>query len=473
MYMTLLVVNLLIYIVVLAWYARQPCASAFHPATFYAAVHGFVFVIRPIFAWIGQYQSIYILYRFMPTMNEKMTVITIAILAYVVVMATLVKLAPQRMIFVSVPDDIRDRMKAPVLIASATLGMIALYSILRNVNAAAEGITTMKVTANGYKINTSGNGYLSDAQQMLVPITLMIAWAYRFRFLSLVPFLLFVVLKSSGGGRGPFMIAAATMALLYLYENKRSWPTPRILGLAVVLLMLFVSIGQDRGYAIRSLFFDEPPRVVNLKSKEHDFFDGMDFANMEYVEFLVHTVPKRTGTYNYFADNLQVFTEPVPRVLWPGKPVGPPIQFYNLWDYGNPWGLTISVVGQGWQGLGWLGVVIYAFLTGAFLAAIYRFAVRRIVSPFVLIGYLTFLGGTILYLRDGALLTVLRSELFYLAPVIMSYAIAPDVRLRLNLFRRIGAKSYATALEQARKLARTPNRNIARGGRRQAVSHSK
>lgn len=474
MYEMLLALNVIIYVWVLAWYARKPCATVFHPATFYAAVHGFIFVVRPIFAWFGHYRAVYDIYDFMPTLAEKMTTIGVTALTYLVIMTTMIQLAPQRMEFSKTPDDIRRRMQWPVVIVALTLGLLGAYSALKGIDARAYGTDTMQTTKGGYRINTSGSGYFNDAQQLMVPITLMIAWVFRFRLLSLLPFTAFVILKSSSGGRGPFMIAIAAMGLLYLYEQRRRWPTPKVLPLFAIALVLFVFVGQDRGHAIRGLFLSDQVTHGAGNSSADDknsLLDGMDYANLEYVEFMVHTIPKRTGTYSFFVENLQLFTEPVPRALWSGKPVGPPIQLYNLWDYGHPWGMTIAVPGQGWQGLGWVGVVLYAFLAGAFLAAIYRVSVRKIDSPFILMAYLPFLAGTILYLRDGALLTILRSELFYLAPVFAAYAFSGDVRIRIRLFSELGPKRYAMVLDRVRKKSGRQSSALARAEPR-AVSTS-
>lgn len=55
----------------------------------------------------------------------------------------------------------------------------------------------------------------------------------------------------------------------------------------------------------------------------------MHWANMEFLDN-VETVPRRTGTYGFFGDNPQAFTEPIPRKLWKDKPVGAPIKMLNL-----------------------------------------------------------------------------------------------------------------------------------------------
>jgi hypothetical protein len=55
MYIALLILSVVLFTGVCLYYVGQPAASIFHPATFYLAYHGLVFVIRPIFAWLYAY----------------------------------------------------------------------------------------------------------------------------------------------------------------------------------------------------------------------------------------------------------------------------------------------------------------------------------------------------------------------------------------------------------------------------------
>jgi hypothetical protein len=149
------------------------------------------------------------------------------------------------------------------------------------------------------------------------------------------------------------------------------------------------------------------------------FMEGMDTGNLEYLEFIVYAIPERTGTYGYFVGLLQIFTEPIPRVLWPNKPVGEPIRMYNLFDVGNPAGMTSSLPGQGWANLGWAGVLLWCGLFGAAWGWFYEQFARRSSSSLRMLAYLTFLPLSILFFRDGGLLTILRFGLFLAIPLIV------------------------------------------------------
>ena len=61
--------------VAVAWfYWRSAAASVFHPATLYLAFHGLVFVVRPIFARVYDFRTIYASVGFTPSLSGQMIV---------------------------------------------------------------------------------------------------------------------------------------------------------------------------------------------------------------------------------------------------------------------------------------------------------------------------------------------------------------------------------------------------------------
>ena len=128
-------------------------------------------------------------------------------------------------------------------------------------------------------------------------------------------------------------------------------------------------------------------------------------------------IPQRSGTYDYFLDNFQVFTEPVPRILWPGKPVGEPFRRIWLFDYGFPIGMTRSLPGEGWYALGWLGVLIWCGLWGHVLGSVYRNFVRGPQTTFQMACYMVFIPTLVVAFRDGALLSIVRQTGVYFTPI--------------------------------------------------------
>lgn len=420
MYEVVLLLSVVVFVVTAMAYVRGGLASIFHPFTFYLFTHGLIFVLRPIIVWVRDYRLIYQVYGFSPSLDDKVTVLVAANLGLLAFAFACLRAGNVPMLFRDGPVQRAERVQMSRLLPLLMLICVPLgtYSLLRTVGNAVSGTTSMVFTASGYKVNTTDIGYLSDAMFLLVPICGMFAWYHRFRWYGWLPLVLFVVLKASSGGRGAFVIALACALLFYFYDRKVKVPGVRLMIIGAALAMVFNMVGQDRGYAIRQLLGFEDKAGPQI-GRSLRFLEGMDFANMEYFEFIVYVVPQRSGTYDYFLSNLQLLTEPIPRALWPGKPVGPPIKLMEFFDYGTPYGLSYTVPGVGWFEAGWIGVVLWSMLWGWATGTVYRRFVLGSQGALSVAAYLTFLPLMILAFRDGTILTVARTAVFFLSPPIL------------------------------------------------------
>jgi hypothetical protein len=440
MYFFVLCASALVFAFVLAGYLRSGFASAFHPISVYLAFHGWVFVIRPFFAWFWQYRIIYEVYGFEPSLETKITVIVAANLGLLAFIAGAWRTGGMPLAFRQGPAALahRRRLLTAFLPVVAVLGLIGVASLWSSYTLT---VWTMRSdTANGITINTTANGWFVEAQLLLVPISVLLAWLLRFRWYSLLPLVGFVLLRSGTGGRGPFVVACFAAALLWLFDRRQKWPSPRIVAVALALLGLFYLVGQDRGASVKALL--NQGEVIRVE-KRWDFVESMDWANLEFFEYVATVVPRQTGTYGYFIDNLQVFTEPIPRKYWKDKPVGAPIKMFNLFSYGKPVGMTYSLPGYGWAQGGYLGVIVWCGLWGLALGAIYTRFARSRQGTFAVAAYFAFLPIFVIAFRDGQLLTILRTGVFYLAPVALWYLAAralgiPEARVPVPAVRRSG-----------------------------------
>lgn len=429
MYDFLLALNLTVWVSLTIFYLTRPFASAFHPVSAYLLFHFIVFVFRPILAWHQEFEHVYNTYQFTPSHSDKITVQLATMLGLVcfVLPAMHFGNAPAR--FPRGEHDAAERrgLIRPFWITAMILGPIGLLSIMAYWDSRANDASTMVLdAATGHRINTSGNGYFHNFQLVLATLAIIFAWLYRFRWWSFAPLLAFIVMRAGTGGRAPFVFACAAVAMLYLYEQRRRWPNLRAIAIAALGLALFSQVGQDRGAAVRGLFVEDQSAFSISGSTAPDlkFMEGMDFANLEYFEFLVYAVPQRTGTHGYFLDNLQLLTQPIPRVLWEGKPIGPPIQLFSLFDHGHPIGMTYSLPGNGWIQLGYAGVAIWCGLFGWLFGAIHnRFQQSRHGSTAVL-AYMIFIGFSIQFFRDGLLLVLVQTSATFILPVLLMAGIA-------------------------------------------------
>ena len=129
-------------------------------------------------------------------------------------------------------------------------------------------------------------------------------------------------------------------------------------------------------------------------------------------------MPERTGTYNYGLQYLQLFTEPIPRIFWPGKPPGAPVGLVDISPYVNFLGLTFSLVGDGWVSGGWIGVIITMGLAGIILGCAHRFFWNRTNQVLPSLFYIGLLSISPNWFRDGGI-SVFKFLLWTWAPFII------------------------------------------------------
>ncbi|QZD87501.1 O-antigen polymerase [Qipengyuania psychrotolerans] len=421
MYDLLLLASAIIFAATSIAYLRHPAAGLMHPATFYLAFHGFIFVIRPIVARIYDFNFVYRLFEFMPSISDKITVILAANLAMVVFVASSLYIAKEPP--APLDDEVFARARAsltkPIIVVAALLSPLAVWSLLENWQQRSEEFGSMiRDAATGTAINIGGVGWLTDASLFLAPITVMIIWLARYRWWSWAFFGVFMLLQGGTGIRGPIIYAASAIGILALLEMRRRWFDWRVMALACVAALAFGQLVLDRGASLRGVL-GGGAEVTYTQDAELAPLEGMDFANLEYFEYVVYAVPQRSNTYDYFASNLQVFTEPVPRALWKDKPVGPPIQNFSLWDYGRPIGMTASLPGAGWLSLGYVGVVIQTLFFAMLYAYLFVWLLTRRATPLAHLAYALLIATAFNVLRDGTLLTFARQMPFYLGPLLM------------------------------------------------------
>lgn len=470
MYETALALSVICFVLVTTYFVRSASFSLFHPLTFYAAFHGFIFVFRPIVVWFNDYSYVYRGYQFSPSPSDKLTVILASNFGFLAFAFFCLLSGNVAMRFKQdgFSHAERDRLKPVLFWVLAICVPISIYSLasLWLSTSVGLGYESMVMDAGtGTIINTSTNGYLVESQLMLASCGVLVAWIYRFRLLSILPLLAFAIFRAGTGGRGPFVIGLIAVGLLYLYEHRQRMPSFRVMGLMIAVVIAFNSVGTDRGTAIRKAISTDDTSIFKGDLSDQRWLEGMDFANMEYFEYLVYAIPQRTQTYSYFLDSLQVFTEPVPRVLWADKPVGAPFNKIFLFNYGRPIGMTRSLPGEGWYAWGWFGVIIWCGLWGYMLGLIYRKFVEGTQSAFKTAAYMIFVPILIIGYRDGTLVTIFRQGLFYLAPVGLWYlasqyfGVPSAAAMRAAAVRRLrrsvdsdagGEPSLAPLLVQAR-----------------------
>jgi hypothetical protein len=275
--------------------------------------------------------------------------------------------------------------------------------------------------ATGVSIYTNTTSYIVDAHNFLGGLVILTAVIYRFRLIAFVPAVLFFALRLYlGGGRWAMVMVAYILALLLCAKYQRKVLSIKYLVYFMILFPLFGIVGENRAALPEALGIISPDSpAMRAPLTLPGWLDGPDFANFEFLAYVVHIVPDFSKGYSYFSQHLELFTRPIPRILWPGKPVGSVISLVDLNSFGNFFGLTTGIPGDGWLSFGWLGVVIDAIFAAYLTAKVYNWFTNNNENAGATVMYCIFLGVLILYFRDGVLLSILLFGFWLGAPVLL------------------------------------------------------
>jgi hypothetical protein len=414
--------QVIIWLIVIGVFLASGQASLFHPVTWYLAFHGLVFILRPFLVHYYGFDSVWIYMRLEPDPEQLIRTLIVSSLGLVVISLTCLFVGRTRLAFAegSPPAFSREQGVALVLMTITLLPLIA-YSIFK-----AGGDTGGMTAANGIYILTKSTGYVNDAQFMLAPLLCLWLVKTRFHWLNLAPILLYVAYRSwCGWARWTILLFFITVVLQYCWYHRVRWLPVWLIVAALPFLILFNVLGKNRDILQDYLKtgtwdveqFNHAPGAT-VAEKRQQRLDTQDFANFDYLAAVVSIVPARTGTYSYGSQYLQLFTEPIPRILWKGKPVGAPVSFFSLNQYANFTGLTVSLVGDGWLSGGWIGVVITMVLAGIILGLAHRSFWAKTSLPIPSMLYITFLGISPNWFRDGGI-SVFKFLMFTWLPLLL------------------------------------------------------
>ncbi len=431
-------------------FAGRRDASLFHPYTLYLVFHALVFVLRPTTVHLLGFDEQWDYMRFTPTDAQFVRTLVVADVGLLAFAAG--SLAAGRP-----PPDAANpgpsALPAPTpaqwtafVATVAALLPLALFGAYRDAlifgTLAAPGEAGMFEPAGSnqtYFQNTTA--YVVKAHNLLVPLAALTAWLARFRWWSLAPVALVVGYRVYLGSRWGMVLALGIVLLLLLHRQGLRWPPLRMALLAMPLLLGFHIVGENRDVLRNALGVGEQRYEQRTRNWPRGLakYDTPSFANFDFLAYVVAAVPERSHTYTYFTQHLELFTRPVPRMFWPGKPRGAPVKLVDLNRHGWFGKRTVSLVGDGWLSAGWLGVVVTCGGVGWLLARAYRwFAVRR-ERLFPVALYCCYLPASVLWFRGGELVGAVRYGAWMVLPVLVWWglsALLTHVRMR-----RAGART--------------------------------
>ena len=404
----MLFLQVLVWLVMLGVFLASGQASIFHPATMYLAFHGVVFVIRPILVYYMEFDLVWRYIGYRPDEADFIRALGVSSVALIAFVGACLYFGRSRVQFTPKPPPLLTPVQSRALLWTTLilLPYIAASIVESQIGGGGER------AENGVFIQTHSTGYLNDAQFMLAP--LLCAWliATRFHWLNLPPILLYVGYRSwTGWSRWTIVLFFLMIVFAYCWQRRLRWLPLGAIALAVPVLMLFNVLGHNRDVLKDFLSGTQnESAIVDLhqgmtaEEKRNLRYDTQDFANFDYLCFIVSVYSESHDAYTYGLQYLQLFTEPIPRILWKGKPTGAPVRSkIDLRTYGNFLGLTISLPGDGWVSGGWIGVVILMSLGGMVVGKFHRWFWNKIDQPIPILFYVSGLAMSPQWYRDGGI----------------------------------------------------------------------
>lgn len=387
--------------------------SPFHATTFYCAFHLIVFCIRPSLVHYLDFDLAWNYMQFTPGAEHLQTTLILSsfsLIIFCLVYSLTCRFPGPRRLEPPEPFTVEERRAFYMMLLLLT--PLGFYSIF--------GASVSGEHVGGTYIMTGTTGYVNDLQQVFVTITVLFLWFTRWRWYGYIPLLVFIYFRlNQGWARWTIVIPMIALVLFYLWDHRRSTPPLKFLLPLPIVLAIFVNMSHDRMY-FRNLIEGKETERTTVQDAERELrerFDGLDFANFDFLTYIVAKVPEETGRYTYGVQHLQLFTEPIPRKFWPRKPIGAPVPTFDLNEYGNFLGLTPSIIGDGWMTGGWTGVTINVTLAGFLLGLLYNWFIVNRTDVFRVSLTIVITSVLIQLYRDGSIVAMSKFLLFTTLPI--------------------------------------------------------
>jgi hypothetical protein len=393
--------HLAIWLGALVYYIKSPKAAILNPLTPYHLFYFIVFILRPFAVHFLNFDSMLINFRH-PIERADHIVAMIAITTSMLVFQVVVlHMAPVARVVHNISIKTNATAKLSLSWTWLVLGPLALLSIIKS-----GGYESMvRDETSGLMVYATGSGYFSDANLMFLSLSLVLMIVQR-RWYASVPLAVYMVyFLFAAIQRWAFVVA--TIAAIATITHFSNWRRAFVTGVvaASLVLPIFYLKGEDREL-FRNYYAGGSERVADLAATNYTFserYDKMDFAHYDFVSLYVAAFPRSTGGYTWFTQWLQLFTEPIPRVLWQSKPYGSPVKMFDIemMDIANWTGISPTMVGSGWMSLGIAGVIITAAISGLIIGKIYQLFRFNQNNVYATTGYILFYSVIFQYYRDG------------------------------------------------------------------------
>lgn len=426
-----LAANTIFFIVVFVLLAQRGYINLYSGLFIYSAFHFVAFVQRPVLVYLFDLRSEFEFMKYMPSETVWLNTMFVANLGYLSFIAgylAVLRFSPRHPTFEMPAIGRIERnsfyaafiLLSPLIIYSFFLAFTMRQQYGATVLDELGQINMTVDLGTGHHLFSDTTAYVVMARHMALPFATVAIFVSGGRWWSYFLILLCAFISLQIGERWPLVISVLVVIISTLYLHKQ-----RALGLkhyviGGIVLFLFVALGQNRNLLVRFLLTGEFDLKFDFTNSS--FGNHPDFANFEFLTFVIGKVPDVSKTYSYFTQYLGLFTQPIPRVLWPEKPVGSPIVLVNLQDYGRWASRTASLVGDGWISLGYIGVAITLSGAGAIYGALYKKLCSTPLSVYYCCAYFWIYALLLQWARDGGY-RIADFLFFCVSPILLAYGL--------------------------------------------------
>jgi hypothetical protein len=416
--------QVILWLIVLGLFLASGQASIYHPATMYLGFHGLVFVIRPVLVHYLAFDSIWNYIGFWPDEEDFIRTLGVSSVGLISFVGASLFFGRTQVVFKPGPAPSFSSQQYRALIWTTLI--LLPYMVVSIATTQGGSEASGERAANGVFIQTHSTGYLNDSQFMLGPLLCFWLVVTRFHWLNFPPILMYLGYRIwMGWSRWTIVLFFLMVVFAYCWQQRRYWVPLRFMVIAVPVLMMFNVLGHNRDL-LRDFLTGTQSQEINYQrlgmsdeEKRNLRYDTQDFANFDYLCFVVSVYASHPDADTYGLQYLQLLTEPIPRILWKGKPTGAPIPSkIDLHAFGNFVGLTVSLPGDGWISGGWIGVIITMGIAGSIVGLAHRRFWTKSGDPIRQLFYLTFLAISPNWFRDGGI-SVFKFVLFTWAPLLI------------------------------------------------------
>jgi hypothetical protein len=188
---------------------------------------------------------------------------------------------------------------------------------------------------------------------------------------------IFMLFLTQSGARRIIGVCLGAALIYWILDQKkiRIWQLGLSLGTIGLLLWFMQVMVLSRALGFAETGFGNASRVAVASIRGQDIGGGVPTGlhvddNFLRLSQTMDLIPSR---YPYVYHQQIIFTliRPIPRVLWPNKPVDPGFALYSIINSGAS--LSTTIIGEFWVGWGYIGVFMGIWFFGR---------LARVSSPF-------------------------------------------------------------------------------------------